>query len=234
EIAAHELLRERARALTDLSGAQVDERGAQHAFEIDAVMLVEAPVLDRFQRVDEKRRHVGRLEDQAVLAVHREDAADLQRVEPEERQLVAGRVDDSRDLPPGELDRHAPRRLLLSAVAVGAGHDVERARARAIAPRAIRARGLAIAEASQFGDELAERDGTAGVDLERRREDLRRNVPTARFELAADLDAQQRRVRREADRGREAREQREADEAAEEAAAAGSARSALLARGRLL
>src|SRR5690606_23078994 len=195
--------------------------------------MVEAPVLDRLQRVDQERRYLVRLEDQTVFAVHWEQAADLQRVEPQERQLVAGRVDDARDSAAFELDRDAPGRLFLGAVAVRARDDVERTGARAIAAGPVRDRGLSVTEPAQLGHEVVPAEAAAGVELERGCEDLCRNGPAARLELAADLDAEERRVRRKPDRRRKGDEQGEADDAAEEAAAACATRRALAPRARL-
>ncbi len=81
EVAAHELLRERARALSDLARREIHERSAQHSEHVDAVVLVEAPVLDRLQGRRQERRNVGRRDDQPVLAVRREQAADQERIE---------------------------------------------------------------------------------------------------------------------------------------------------------
>ncbi len=52
-----ELLGDRAAALDDLPGAQIDQRGARQPKGIDAEMAVEAAVLGRDHRFRQKRRH---------------------------------------------------------------------------------------------------------------------------------------------------------------------------------
>ena len=82
EIALHELLRQRAAALLDLPRAHVDEQRAQDRERIDAVVRVELAVLDRLECRGQQRRHLVGRDDDPVLAVDREDAADQQRIEP--------------------------------------------------------------------------------------------------------------------------------------------------------
>ena len=60
----------------------------------DAVVRVELAVLDGLQRRGQQRRHLVRRDDDAVLAVDREDAADQQRVEADHRH-VGARADSS-------------------------------------------------------------------------------------------------------------------------------------------
>ena len=75
-----------------LAGANVRERRANHRARIDAEVGVEAPVLDGLQRLRQKRGHLLRREDDAVLAVRRENVADQQRLELRDRHGVARAV----------------------------------------------------------------------------------------------------------------------------------------------
>ena len=91
EIALHELLRQRAAALLDLPRAHVDEQRAQDRERVHAVVRFELAVLDGLQRLRQQRRDFGRRDDDPVLAVNREDAADQQRIEAEHRDVGAVR-----------------------------------------------------------------------------------------------------------------------------------------------
>ena len=97
KVVLHELLRQRAAALHDAPGPQVGPDRAQHAERVDAVVLVEAPILDELDAAAQERRNVGRGHDQAVLAVNRKDAADHRRIETEHRQVGAARETHARD-----------------------------------------------------------------------------------------------------------------------------------------
>jgi hypothetical protein len=55
----HQLLGEGRAALDDAAAAQVGERGAQDADRVDAVVVVEAPVLDQDDRARQQRRQRG-------------------------------------------------------------------------------------------------------------------------------------------------------------------------------
>ena len=55
----HELLCDGARALLDAAILEVYECGARDAFHVDAVMLVESPVLYGDDGMDEVRRQLG-------------------------------------------------------------------------------------------------------------------------------------------------------------------------------
>ena len=54
----HELLRDGARAFLDAAVLEVDERRAQNAFGIDAMMLVEPPILDGDDGMEQVWRHL--------------------------------------------------------------------------------------------------------------------------------------------------------------------------------
>ena len=55
---SRELLRDRAAALDDSPRAEVAQRRADDADRVEAVMRIEAPILDREERVDHVRRHL--------------------------------------------------------------------------------------------------------------------------------------------------------------------------------
>ena len=92
EVVLYELLRERAATLDDAAGAQVGPGRAQHATRIDAVVFVEAPVLDELDAGLQRGRHVGRCQHQTVFAVDREHAADHGRIEAEHGHVGAVRM----------------------------------------------------------------------------------------------------------------------------------------------
>ena len=71
--------------------AQVDPRRAQDRFGIDAVMAIELAILDDLECFGQQWWHFGRRDDDAIFAVDRKDAADQERVESEERNLVRHR-----------------------------------------------------------------------------------------------------------------------------------------------
>src|SRR5690606_18202135 len=104
----------------------------------------------------------------------------------------------------------------------------------AVAPGTIERCAFAIAEASQLGDEAVDRDAPARIELERRRVDLRREIPSPRLELAADLNADQRGVRRESDDEHGRAERGDADQAAADAAPPAARSLRRLTRGLLL
>ncbi len=84
-----ELLRDRRAALDDTLRLDVLPEGARDAARVDAVVLVEALILDRDDRLPHDRRHVADVLQQdaaLVSAKHREDGA------------AVGRVDDAVDL----------------------------------------------------------------------------------------------------------------------------------------
>ena len=137
KIALDELLRQRAAALFDPTRAQVHPHRARDRLQIDTVVGGELVVLDRLDRGGQERRHlVGRQHD-PVLAMDREDAADQQRIEPEDRDRGTVRGAQARD--GAAFDRHGDdlRRALLVREARGTHRDLE---APAAAPVAARAR----------------------------------------------------------------------------------------------
>jgi hypothetical protein len=76
-----ELLRQRGAALHDAGGARIDRDRAQRAEDVDAEMVVEAPVLGRQHRLDQVVRHLLQLQ-RIVMA--RAAMADLGAVAVEE------------------------------------------------------------------------------------------------------------------------------------------------------
>ncbi len=103
EVALHQLLGERAAALRDLVCAQVHPQRAQHRLRINPMMAVELAIFDRLQRRGQQRRHFRRGDDDAILAMRWEDAADEQRIEAQDRHLVTRGIAQ-------RLDRTRPRR----------------------------------------------------------------------------------------------------------------------------
>ena len=104
-------MRERRAALLDLSGAQVDPRGARDRAEVDAVMRVELAILDHLERRRQERRDLVRRHDDAIFAVDREDAADQQRIEAEDRHVLAAAVAHALDRVAARDDRQQLRLL---------------------------------------------------------------------------------------------------------------------------
>ncbi len=91
----HELLRDRRAALHDALVRDVLPAGAKDPAEIDAVVLVEPPILDRDDRVLHQRRDLVRLEQHAALVASQdgEDRLAVVRVDvavPLRLHLVAG------------------------------------------------------------------------------------------------------------------------------------------------
>jgi hypothetical protein len=92
EVAPDQLLRQRARAFANLAGRHVDEQRARHGDGIDPEVAIEPPVLDGLQRVGQQRRNLAGRDDEPVFAVRREQAADQDRVQPDDRRGAAARV----------------------------------------------------------------------------------------------------------------------------------------------
>ena len=82
EVVLDELLGQRAPALLDLPRADIGEKRTQDRRKIDAMMLVELAILDGLERLRKHRRHLVGRHDDPVLAVHGENAADQERIEP--------------------------------------------------------------------------------------------------------------------------------------------------------
>ena len=186
EVALHQLLRERAAALLDLPGAHVDEHRAQDRQRIDAVVAVELAVLDRLERRGQQRRNLVRGDDDPVLAVQREDAADQQRVEADHRHVRALRVRERGDRVAGEPDPQRARGLRLVRVAEGAQVHVH-----AVAATAIRARPVGrclrkVAEPLELLDEPRGGQRLPDVELDRLRVDACRKRPAPSLELLRD------------------------------------------------
>ena len=69
KVALHELLRQRAAALAYFTVPQVHQRCAHDRGKVQAVVPVEAPILDRFQCFDEQWRDRVRLDQQPVFVM---------------------------------------------------------------------------------------------------------------------------------------------------------------------
>ena len=81
------LLGDRGAALAHAAGLGVGDQGAHRAGDVDAEMLVEAPVLGRERRLDQ---HVGKLRQRDRIVVLDAAAADLVAVAVEERHRELG------------------------------------------------------------------------------------------------------------------------------------------------
>ena len=210
EIALDQLLRQRAAALLDLPGAHVDEQRAQDRQRVDAVVRLELAVLDGLERLGQQRRHLGRRDDDPVLAVDREDAADQQRVEPEHRHVGAARLRQRRQHVAVEADPELLCRLLLVREAELAHVDVDGLALAAERARPVDRRLRDVAEPRQFLGEPGRGQVLADVQLERLGVDARRQGPAPSLELLRDAPVEH---RHQHDR-RQQRQQRDDGEAA--------------------
>ena len=186
KIAANELLSQRARALLDLAGREVHERGPQHRERVDAVMLREASVLDRDQRGRQERRGLVGRDDQAILAVRGEETPDQERIEPCDRGVLAAFVADVVDAALRERERDEPRGLDVARVVEAPGRDLDSIEPDAVSAGPRQPRILAIAQALELAHEVLGSERAARIELERRRVDLRGQVPAPALELPAD------------------------------------------------
>ena len=144
---------------------------------------VEFPVLDGLQRLGQERRHLLGGEDDAILAVAREDAADEERLESQYRQLATGAITQTFEaLCPGG-DREGLRGARLIGKAYWAQHHIDVLAGHAISPGMIRPVGAAVVQALQLVLELRQGQLQACVQLERRGVHLRRQRPAAPLEL---------------------------------------------------
>ena len=183
EVILDELLRQRAATLHHVTGPQVRPQRAHDTARIDAVMLVEAPVLDQFDAGAQQRRHVGGRQHQAVFTMDREYAADHGRIEAEHGQLRAiGRLERG-DRVRVRADGDELRFPQLVAEAHAARMQIEGVFTPPIDPGGRRRVPGAVVEAVEFLFEIGRRDLRTGVELERRGVDARRNgpVPTLEF-----------------------------------------------------
>src|SRR5207248_1280091 len=89
KIAFDQLLCQGAAALLDLACTHVDPQRARNRGGIDTVMSIELAVLDGLERLRQQRWNLLRRDDDAILAVDREDAADQQRLEAHDGKLPA-------------------------------------------------------------------------------------------------------------------------------------------------
>ena len=76
EVTFDELLSQGGATLLYLSGTQIHECRSHDRAEIDAMMRVELTILHDFEGGGEHCRNIFRCDDDAILAVDREDAAD--------------------------------------------------------------------------------------------------------------------------------------------------------------
>ena len=161
ESSSDELLGQRAAALLDLPAADVGERRAQDRRQVDAVVLIELAVLDRLERLGKHCRDLVRRHDDAVLAVHREDAADQERIEPVDRNVHALRVDELAD--PVAVERKLERACRLQFVreAKSAHVHLDALAASPVGSRAIGRAHREIAQTIELRMRSARRTGSA-------------------------------------------------------------------------
>lgn len=183
----HQLLGERAAALHHRAGFEVGDAGAQDAFWTDAPVLVKTAVFNRHQAQGQQAGHFIKLDQHPVFTVLRVNAADQHRVEAGDGdRLAAARLGNTGHPVIGKADRQ--RRGVLRSVP-----EVEGARVNVNllgialdeAADAFKLGERAIAQAPQFIGECAGADISAGIELQRRRVDLRRQGPPGPGELAA-------------------------------------------------
>ncbi len=106
KIVAGDLHGDRAGTLSVLARAQVGERRAGHAGDVDTRMTIEGVVLGRQYRVDEQRRHVLDLHRDATLVAEFPDERTVRGVDPQ-RDLetdVPDRFDG------GQIGQQAPHK----------------------------------------------------------------------------------------------------------------------------
>ena len=183
EVAAHQLLRERARALLDLPGARVHPQGAQDPGRVHPVVRVELAVLDRLQRRRQQRRHLVRGDHDAILAVAREDAADQQRLQAQHRHLVAGGIAQPLECARAGGNREHGRRAALIGKACRAQRHLQAGAHEAVAARVLSGVGTLVVQALQLVLEFRRREFQACVQFQRRCVHLRRQRPAPALEL---------------------------------------------------
>ena len=167
---------------------QIHAEGAQQTDEVDAMMLEEAPVLDRDQGGDERLGHFVESEQLAVIEALRIDAPDLGRLEAHQidglavvtvdhglRQL-AGKADldmatDFGKVPELETAREELDALTIHHVLTNCGGP----------------RDALIAERVELAQQPLTRHVGARIEFERSREDARRQHPLPVFKSAGDL-----------------------------------------------
>src|SRR5262245_17284598 len=183
KVAAHQLLCERAAALLDRTRAQVDPRRAQDCFGIDAVMAVELAVLDDLESFGQQRRHFERRDDDAIFTVDRENAADQERIESEERDL--GAIGPLQALDRTLPSRHADRAGLADFFGelYAARRDVDSPAAPMIGTRPLERIGRRVMQPNQFLLEGIGGQRQPGIELERLCIDLGWQRPASTLEL---------------------------------------------------
>ena len=129
-------------------------------------MGVELAVLDRLQRRGQQRRHLGRRDHDPVLAVDREDAADQQRVEAHDGDLLAVRVPEARQHAVRERQPECLRLLKLVGKA-----ELADVHAQVVAPPAEGARAVGlgdgeVAEALELVGEALRRELLARIEVD--------------------------------------------------------------------
>jgi hypothetical protein len=183
EIALHELLRERRAALLDLPCAQVHPGRAQNCADIDAEMRIELAVLDDLQCSGQEPGDFLRRHHDAVFAMDREDAADEQRIQAEDRHILAALVAQALDRVAARL--HADAFGLLQRVPEleASVHEVDAIAATAVAARVPGGIDAPVTQALQLLLERVGAEREPGIQLERLGIDLRRQRPATAFEL---------------------------------------------------
>src|SRR5690606_16847726 len=155
--------------------------------EIDADVLVEIAVLDHLERRRQELRDlIGRHHD-AILAVNGEDAADEQRIEPEDRHVFAAPVAHGLDRVAAGCADELLRRLQRAPEAESSGDELDALAVAAVAACLSRCGAALVAEALELALQRICAERLSDIELGRFGVDLRRQRPAAAFELRGDL-----------------------------------------------
>ncbi len=138
EVVLHQLLGERAAPLFELPGAQVHPDGTHDTQRINPMMSIEIAIFHRLQgRRQQHRDLIGRDHD-AILAMDGKDAADEQRFEACNRDILTATVGDRADGGIAGIDPEQGRRTHLIREARGPQIDLEAIALVRIAARSVR------------------------------------------------------------------------------------------------
>ena len=194
EIILHQLLGERAAALLPVTGPGVDPQRPQYAQRIDAEMGVEIAVLDGFQRRRQHRRHLLGCDDNAILAMNGENAADQQRLEAGNGDILARDVSKARDAGVIRVEIQQHRGAGFVREARGTQIDLEPVGLARVAARPVGMVGAPVLQALQFMFHVRGGKVLAHVQLLRRGVHLRRQRPAPALELRRDDPVQVRHI----------------------------------------
>jgi hypothetical protein len=199
-----QLLRERAAALHHPSGPKIGPHRAHYAAHIDAVMLIEAPVFDDLDSGAQQRRHVGRRQDQAVLPMNGENAADHRRIEAKHRQVLGVGLLQARDRIRVRADHDQLRLTLLIAEAHAARVQNEGISLAPIITGARQWIAGTVVQPVQFLFQIVRRHRRTDVELQGRRIHMRRHRPVPALKLPLHHPVQMRNPQRNGHRKNEA------------------------------